>query len=154
LLFKIYYDELVCYSDFLRCVSLIKVLQIRYHIHAVLIQDKNELFSHTTLREYLEKWINVPTFSLNLELLQMPTSWLTFLLHKAFVIFLRTTQWNFSVNSFFCLAFSFFSFLIKKYIFKWRSFFNFKAQLNFNIHFLYLLQKSKTRCLSSKCRRF
>jgi hypothetical protein len=32
-------DELVCYSDSLYCVNLIKDPQVKYHIHAVLIQD-------------------------------------------------------------------------------------------------------------------
>jgi hypothetical protein len=32
-------DELVCYSDSLHCVNLIKDPQVKYHIHAVLIQD-------------------------------------------------------------------------------------------------------------------
>jgi hypothetical protein len=50
-------DELVFYSDSLHCVNLIKGPQVRYHIHAILIQDIKELLSHTnvslhhTLRE-------------------------------------------------------------------------------------------------------
>jgi ribonuclease HI len=32
-------DELVCYSDSLHCVNLIKGPQVRYHILAVLIQN-------------------------------------------------------------------------------------------------------------------
>jgi ribonuclease HI len=50
-------DEFVCYSDSLHCVNLIKGPQVRYHIHAVLIQDIKELLSQTnvslfhTLRE-------------------------------------------------------------------------------------------------------
>jgi ribonuclease HI len=50
-------DELACYSDSLHCVNLIKGPQVKYHIHAVLIQDIKELLSqanvslHHTLRE-------------------------------------------------------------------------------------------------------
>jgi hypothetical protein len=38
-------DELICYSDSLHCVNLIKGSQVKYHIHAVLIQYINELLS-------------------------------------------------------------------------------------------------------------
>ncbi|GAU37585.1 hypothetical protein TSUD_395580 [Trifolium subterraneum] len=50
-------DELVCYSDSLHCVNLIKGPQVKYHIHAVLIQDIKDRLSqisvslHHTLRE-------------------------------------------------------------------------------------------------------
>jgi hypothetical protein len=85
-------DGLVCYCDCLHCVNLIKGLQVRYHIHVVLIQDIKELLSQTNVSLYhtlREVWINVPISSLNLELSQMSASWLVFLLQKAFVIFLR-----------------------------------------------------------------
>jgi hypothetical protein len=36
-------DEMVCYSDYLHCVNLIKSPDVRYHIHAVLIQDIKKL---------------------------------------------------------------------------------------------------------------
>ncbi|KAK2403551.1 hypothetical protein QL285_052974 [Trifolium repens] len=46
-------DELICYSDSLYyCVNFIKCLQVRYRIHAVLIQDIKELLSHTDLSLY------------------------------------------------------------------------------------------------------
>jgi hypothetical protein len=41
-------DKLACYSDFLHCVNLIKGPQVKYHIHAGLIQDINEMFSQKT----------------------------------------------------------------------------------------------------------
>jgi ribonuclease HI len=51
-------DELLCYSDSLQCINLIKGPQVnKYHIHVVLIQDIKELLSHVnvsldhTLRE-------------------------------------------------------------------------------------------------------
>jgi ribonuclease HI len=50
-------DELVCYSDSLHCVNLIKGPQVKFHIHGVLIQEIKELLSqtnislHHTLRE-------------------------------------------------------------------------------------------------------
>ncbi|GAU45207.1 hypothetical protein TSUD_139120 [Trifolium subterraneum] len=50
-------DELVYYSDSLHCVNLIKGPQVKYHVHAVLIQDIKDLLSqisvslHHTLRE-------------------------------------------------------------------------------------------------------
>jgi hypothetical protein len=50
-------DELACYSNSLHCVHLIKGPQVKFHIHAVLIQDIKELLSqinvslHHTLRE-------------------------------------------------------------------------------------------------------
>ncbi|KAK2361864.1 F-box/kelch-repeat protein [Trifolium repens] len=49
--------ELICYSDSLHCVNFIKSSEVRYHIHAVLIQDIKELLSqinaslYHTLRE-------------------------------------------------------------------------------------------------------
>jgi ribonuclease HI len=45
-------DEFVCYSDSLHCVNLVKGPQVRYHIHAVLIQDINELLSQTNVSLY------------------------------------------------------------------------------------------------------
>jgi ribonuclease HI len=45
-------DELICYSDSLHCVNLIKGPQIRYHIHAVLIQNIKKLLSHTNISLY------------------------------------------------------------------------------------------------------
>ncbi|KAK2397773.1 hypothetical protein QL285_059315 [Trifolium repens] len=42
-------NELVCYSDSLYCADLIKGLQVRYHIHAVLIQDIKELLSQANV---------------------------------------------------------------------------------------------------------
>jgi ribonuclease HI len=45
-------DELVCYSDSLYRVNLIKGPQVRYHIHAVLIQDINELLSQPNVSLY------------------------------------------------------------------------------------------------------
>jgi hypothetical protein len=50
-------DELVCYFDFSHYVNLIKGPQVRYHIHAILIQNIKELlfqtnvFLYHTLRE-------------------------------------------------------------------------------------------------------
>ncbi|KAK2392428.1 hypothetical protein QL285_065789 [Trifolium repens] len=50
-------DELVCYSDSLHFVNLIKGPQVKFHVNAVLIQDIKELLSqtnvslHHTLRE-------------------------------------------------------------------------------------------------------
>ncbi|PNX60489.1 S-like ribonuclease, partial [Trifolium pratense] len=50
-------DEPVRYSDSLHCVNLVKGPQIKYHIHAVLIQDIKELlcqtnvYLHHTLKE-------------------------------------------------------------------------------------------------------
>jgi hypothetical protein len=45
-------DELVCYSDSLHCVNLIKGPQIRYHIRVILIQNINELLSQTNVSLY------------------------------------------------------------------------------------------------------
>jgi hypothetical protein len=42
-------NELVCYSASLHCINLIKGPQVKYHIHAVLIQDKKELLSQTNV---------------------------------------------------------------------------------------------------------
>jgi hypothetical protein len=47
-----YIDELVCYSDSLHFVNLIKGPQIKFHIYAVLIQDIKELFSQTNVYLY------------------------------------------------------------------------------------------------------
>ncbi|CAJ2635885.1 unnamed protein product [Trifolium pratense] len=50
-------DELVCYSDSLHCINLIKGPQVKFHMHAVLIQDIKDLISQSnvslchTLRE-------------------------------------------------------------------------------------------------------
>jgi ribonuclease HI len=45
-------DDLVCYSDSLHCVNLIKGPRVRYHIHDVLIQDIKELLSQTNISLY------------------------------------------------------------------------------------------------------
>ncbi|MCI01506.1 ribonuclease H protein, partial [Trifolium medium] len=45
-------DEFVCYSDSLHHVSLIKGPHVKYHIHAVLIQDIKELLSQTNVSLY------------------------------------------------------------------------------------------------------
>jgi hypothetical protein len=45
-------DELVCYSDSLHCVNLIKSPQIKCHIYAVLIQDIKKLLSQTNVSLY------------------------------------------------------------------------------------------------------
>ncbi|CAJ2638352.1 S-like ribonuclease [Trifolium pratense] len=45
-------DELVCYSDSLHCINLINGPQVKYHIHAVLIQDIKELISQTNVSLY------------------------------------------------------------------------------------------------------
>jgi hypothetical protein len=42
-------DELVCYSDSLHCINLIKCPQIKFHIYAVLIQDIKVLLSQTNI---------------------------------------------------------------------------------------------------------
>jgi hypothetical protein len=47
-----YIDELICYSDSLYRVNLIKCPQVKYHIHAVLIEDIKELLSHTDVSLY------------------------------------------------------------------------------------------------------
>ncbi|CAJ2656436.1 unnamed protein product [Trifolium pratense] len=50
-------DELVCYSDSLHRINLIKGSQVKFHMHAVLIQDIKDLISQSnvsrchTLRE-------------------------------------------------------------------------------------------------------
>ncbi|KAK2421829.1 hypothetical protein QL285_032414 [Trifolium repens] len=51
-------DELVCYSDSLHCVNLIQGPQVKFHIHAVLIQDIKELLSQTnfSLHHTLREW--------------------------------------------------------------------------------------------------
>ncbi|GAU50021.1 hypothetical protein TSUD_186220 [Trifolium subterraneum] len=68
-------DELVCYSDSLHCVNLIKDPLAKYHIHAVLIQDIKELLSQTNVSLYHTlRVINMMISSLNLEPLQMPTT--------------------------------------------------------------------------------
>jgi hypothetical protein len=45
-------DELVCYSNFLHCINLIKEPTMNYHVYAVLIQDINELFSQSNTTLY------------------------------------------------------------------------------------------------------
>ncbi|GAU33795.1 hypothetical protein TSUD_221330 [Trifolium subterraneum] len=42
-------DELVCYSDSLLCINLIKSLIVKYHIYVVLIQDIKELISQSNI---------------------------------------------------------------------------------------------------------
>jgi hypothetical protein len=44
-----YIDELVCYFDSLHYVNPIKYPQVRSHIHAILIEDTNELLSQTNI---------------------------------------------------------------------------------------------------------
>jgi ribonuclease HI len=50
-------DELVCYSDSLLCINLIKGLVVKYHVYAVLVQDIKKLITQSnvtpchTLRE-------------------------------------------------------------------------------------------------------
>jgi hypothetical protein len=69
-------DELVFSSDFLHSVNLIKGVQVRYHTHAVLIQDIKELLSQSNVSLYhtLREGNQCADFSLNLRHLQMPTS--------------------------------------------------------------------------------
>jgi hypothetical protein len=50
-------DELVCYSDSLRCVNLIKGPKVKYHIYVVLIQDIKEFVSQTNV--YLHHTLRV-----------------------------------------------------------------------------------------------
>ncbi|GAU32838.1 hypothetical protein TSUD_209060 [Trifolium subterraneum] len=45
-------DELVCYSDSLHCVNLIKCPFVKYHIHVVLIQDIKELLFQSNISLY------------------------------------------------------------------------------------------------------
>ncbi|MCI54252.1 replication protein A1-like protein, partial [Trifolium medium] len=42
-------EELVCYSDSLHCINIIKGPQSKYHVHAVLIQDIKELISQSNV---------------------------------------------------------------------------------------------------------
>ncbi|GAU16657.1 hypothetical protein TSUD_326070 [Trifolium subterraneum] len=42
-------EELVCYSDSLLCINLLKGLIVKYHVHAVLIQDIKELISQSNV---------------------------------------------------------------------------------------------------------
>ncbi|GAU28886.1 hypothetical protein TSUD_293380 [Trifolium subterraneum] len=42
-------DELVCYSDSLHCINLIKGPSIKYHVYVVLIQDIKELMSQSNI---------------------------------------------------------------------------------------------------------
>ncbi|GAU40444.1 hypothetical protein TSUD_397630 [Trifolium subterraneum] len=42
-------DELVCYSDSLLCINLIKGPIVKYHVYAVLIQDINELICQSNV---------------------------------------------------------------------------------------------------------
>jgi ribonuclease HI len=50
-------DEVVCYSDSLYCINLIKGPQVKYHIYAVLIKDlkkplsQNNVFSLSHIRK-------------------------------------------------------------------------------------------------------
>jgi hypothetical protein len=61
-------DELIYYSDYLHCVKFIKGPQAIYSIHAILVQDISELLPQCLSISHLEKGINVPISSLNLEL--------------------------------------------------------------------------------------
>ncbi|MCH96917.1 S-like ribonuclease, partial [Trifolium medium] len=45
-------DELICYSDSLHCINLIKGLQVKYRIQAVLIQDIKDLISQINVSIY------------------------------------------------------------------------------------------------------
>ncbi|MCH94411.1 S-like ribonuclease [Trifolium medium] len=45
-------DELICYSDSLHCVNFIKGPHVKYHIHAVSIQNIKELLSQTNVSLY------------------------------------------------------------------------------------------------------
>ncbi|MCI14143.1 S-like ribonuclease [Trifolium medium] len=44
--------DLVCYSDSLHCVNLIKGPHVKYHTHVVLIQDIKELLAQTNVSLY------------------------------------------------------------------------------------------------------
>jgi hypothetical protein len=57
-------DELVCYSDSLHCISLIKDPTMNYHVYDVLIEDIKELFSqsNTTLCHTLREGNNCADF--------------------------------------------------------------------------------------------
>jgi hypothetical protein len=41
--------ELVCYSDSLHCINLIKGLNINYHVYIALIQDIKELIAQNNI---------------------------------------------------------------------------------------------------------
>jgi len=58
-------EEIICYSDSLLSINLIKGLTLRFHIYAVLIQDMKDLIQFVTL---LEREITVRTLWPNLEL--------------------------------------------------------------------------------------
>jgi hypothetical protein len=57
-------DELVCYSDSLHCINLIKGPTMNYHVYALLIEDIKELFSqsNTTLYHTLREGNNCVDF--------------------------------------------------------------------------------------------
>ncbi|KAK2454619.1 hypothetical protein QL285_002162 [Trifolium repens] len=57
-------DELVCYSDSLHCISLIKGPTMNYHVYAMLIQDIRELLSqiNTTICHTLREGNNCADF--------------------------------------------------------------------------------------------
>jgi hypothetical protein len=42
-------EELICYSDSLLCINLIKGPIVKYHVHDVLIQDINDLISQSNV---------------------------------------------------------------------------------------------------------
>ncbi|XP_045821683.1 uncharacterized protein LOC123914526 [Trifolium pratense] len=45
-------EDLICYSDSLHCINLIKGSISKFHVHAVLIQDINKLLSHNNVSLY------------------------------------------------------------------------------------------------------
>jgi ribonuclease HI len=57
-------EELICYSDSLLCINLIKGPIVKYHVHDVLIQDINDLISQSnvTLVTLSEREINMLIF--------------------------------------------------------------------------------------------
>jgi len=42
-------EELVCYSDSLHCINLVKDPISKFHVYAVLIQDMNDLIEHSNI---------------------------------------------------------------------------------------------------------
>jgi len=56
--------ELVCYTDSLHCINLLKGLAMRFHVDAVLIQDVKDLIeqSNVIVSHTLERVINVWIF--------------------------------------------------------------------------------------------
>ncbi|MCI28684.1 replication protein A1-like protein [Trifolium medium] len=42
-------EELVCYSNSLHCMNLITGPNVKYHVHAVLIQDIKKMFSRNNV---------------------------------------------------------------------------------------------------------